>query len=38
MEVERKSPSLDDILDKINEKGMSSLTKIEKDLLKQYSN
>jgi hypothetical protein len=38
MEVEKKSPSLDDILDKINEKGMSSLTKIEKDLLKQYSN
>ena len=39
-EVKRqvKKPSLDQILDKINSKGISSLSKFEKDILDDYSN
>jgi hypothetical protein len=33
-----KDLSLDDILDKINEKGVSSLSEQEKSILKKYSN
>ena len=35
---EKETPSLDDLLDKINKTGISSLTQTEKKLLKQYSN
>lgn len=39
-EVKRsvKKPSLDQILDKINTKGLSSLSKFERDILDEYSN
>lgn len=39
-EVKRsvKKPTLDQILDKINQKGLSSLSKFEKDILDDYSN
>jgi hypothetical protein len=33
-----RKPSLDSILEKIKDKGISSLTEYEKDLLKEYSN
>ena len=32
-----KKPSLDSILEKINEKGMDSLSQFEKDILDSYS-
>jgi hypothetical protein len=38
MKKEKETPSLDDLLDKINKSGMSSLSQAEKNLLKQYSN
>jgi hypothetical protein len=36
--VQKVIPTLDDLLDKINETGINSLTTEEKDLLKKYSN
>jgi hypothetical protein len=38
MKKEKETPSLDDLLDKINKSGFTSLTQTEKNLLKQYSN
>lgn len=37
-EPKKQIPTLDELLDKINVSGMSSLTSEEKNLLKQYSN
>ena len=36
--VQKIIPTLDNLLDKINASGLNSLSKEEKDLLKQYSN
>jgi hypothetical protein len=37
MEDEIKVPTLNQILDKINEKGLSSLSGFEKEILDEYS-
>ena len=35
--VNEEKPSMDDILEKIKEEGMTSLTKTEKQILDEYS-
>ena len=37
MEDEIKTPTLNEILDKISEKGLSSLSGLEKEILNEYS-
>jgi hypothetical protein len=37
MEDEIKTPTLNEILDKISEKGLSSLSGFEKEILNKYS-
>jgi hypothetical protein len=37
MEDEIKTPTLNEILDKISEKGISSLSGLEKEILNEYS-
>lgn len=37
LKTKKKEPTIDDILDKISEKGLSSLTDIEKQILEKYS-